>query len=154
MAVAVEPKRSVMSLVAMSMNAGQRLAVSAVLAVTDPDATAPAELQAKTNLVLGMVKWGSLMAVLGLFLAAGMISLAGDRGYGGGMSPEFVNDPAASESFAQLKTLLDDVNIEDRGCTEKVYRGLCSDLAKPGPLSHLERPNYDFARYLADRIGQ
>jgi energy-converting hydrogenase Eha subunit B len=77
-----------MSLIAMSMNAGQRLATSAVLAVTDPDATAPAELQAKTNVVLGMVKWGSLMAVLGLFLAAGMISLAGDRGYGGGMSPE------------------------------------------------------------------
>lgn len=56
--------------------------------IADPDANAPAELQAKTNTVLGLVKWGSLMAVLGLLLAAGMISLAGDRGYGGGMSPE------------------------------------------------------------------
>ncbi|MEP0941471.1 MAG: SRPBCC family protein [Rhizobiaceae bacterium] len=72
--------------------------------------------------------------------------------FGGGMSPDFVNDPHAQESFAQLKTLLDDVNVEDKGCTEKVFRGLSSDLAKPGPLSHLERPNYDFAQYLAERI--
>jgi len=72
--------------------------------------------------------------------------------FGGGMSPEFVNDPHAKESFKQLKSLLDDVNVEDMGCTEKVYRGLCSGLAKPGPLSHLERPNYDFAQYLSQRI--
>ena len=72
--------------------------------------------------------------------------------FGGGMAPEFVNDPSAKESFSQLKTLLDDVNIEDKGCTEKVFKGLCSDAAKPGPLSHLERPNYDFAQYLSNRI--
>ncbi len=72
--------------------------------------------------------------------------------FGGGMSPEFVNDPSAQESFKQLKNLLDEVNIEDMGCTEKVYRGLNSELARPGPLSHLERPNYDFAQYLAQRI--
>ena len=73
--------------------------------------------------------------------------------FGGGMSPEFVQDPESLKHFDQLKTLLDDVNVEDRGCTEKVYRGLCSDLAAPGHLSHLERPNYDFAQYLASRIG-
>ena len=72
--------------------------------------------------------------------------------FGGGMSPEYVNDPNAQESFKQLKALLDDVNVEDMGCTEKVYRGLCSGLATPGPLSHLERPNYDFAQYLSQRI--
>ncbi|NKB54048.1 MAG: Rieske 2Fe-2S domain-containing protein [Rhizobiaceae bacterium] len=72
--------------------------------------------------------------------------------FGGGMSPEFVNDPSAQESFKQLKNLLDHVNVEDMGCTEKVYRGLNSDLARPGPLSHLERPNYDFAQYLAQRL--
>jgi phenylpropionate dioxygenase-like ring-hydroxylating dioxygenase large terminal subunit len=72
--------------------------------------------------------------------------------FGGGMSPEFVNDPEAQAHFARLKNLLDDVNVEDRGCTEKVYRGLCSQFATPGHLSHLERPNYDFARYLASRI--
>jgi len=76
-----------------------------------------------------------------------------DIRFGGGMSPDYVNDPAAQAHFSQLKTLLDEVNIEDRDCTEKVYRGLCSDLATPGHLSHLERPNYDFARYLADRTA-
>ena len=69
--------------------------------------------------------------------------------FGGGMSPEFVNDPDAQVHFKAVKTLLDDVNIEDRGCTEKVFKGLLSDHATPGHLSHLERPNYDFAKYLA-----
>ncbi|MEO0829067.1 MAG: SRPBCC family protein [Pseudomonadota bacterium] len=68
--------------------------------------------------------------------------------YGGGLSPDYVNDPKAQEHFAQLKTLLDAVNDEDRGCTERVYRGLCSDLAQAGPLSHLERPNFEFASYI------
>lgn len=71
--------------------------------------------------------------------------------FGGGMSPEYAHDKEALEHFSALKTLLDEVNVEDRGCTEKVYKGLCSSLAAPGPLSHLERPNYDFAQYLASR---
>jgi phenylpropionate dioxygenase-like ring-hydroxylating dioxygenase large terminal subunit len=73
--------------------------------------------------------------------------------FGGGMSPDYVDDPESQRHFEALKTLLDEVNVEDRGCTEKVYRGLCSDFAVPGPLSHLERPNYDFARYLSSRIA-
>jgi len=73
--------------------------------------------------------------------------------FGGGMSPDFVNDPDARKHFAQLKTLLDEVNVEDRGCTERVFRGLSAGAAKPGHLSHLERPNFDFAQYLADRTG-
>ncbi|MCB2134371.1 MAG: Rieske 2Fe-2S domain-containing protein [Rhodobacteraceae bacterium] len=73
--------------------------------------------------------------------------------FGGGMSPHFVNDPDAATHFASVKTLLDAVNVEDRGCTEKVYAGLCSDLARPGHLSHLERPNYDFACYLNARVN-
>ena len=56
--------------------------------VPDPAPAAPAGLRAKTDLVLGLIKWASLIAVLGLLLASGMIALAGDRGYGGGMSPE------------------------------------------------------------------
>lgn len=72
--------------------------------------------------------------------------------FGGGMSPEFMNDPEAQTNFEHLKSLLHEVNVEDRGCTEKVYRGLLSEMAKPGPLSHLERPNFDFAQYLASRI--
>lgn len=73
--------------------------------------------------------------------------------FGGGMSPDYVNAPEAQQSFAQLKTLLDKVNVEDRGCTEKVYRGASADCAAAGHLSHLERPNYDFAQYLASRVG-
>ena len=73
--------------------------------------------------------------------------------FGGGMSPDFANDADAQSHFAQLKTLLDEVNIEDKGCTERVYRGLCSDMAKPGHLSHLERPNFDFATYIASMLN-
>jgi phenylpropionate dioxygenase-like ring-hydroxylating dioxygenase large terminal subunit len=72
--------------------------------------------------------------------------------FGGGMSNDYAGDADAQENFVALKDLLDRVNVEDRGCTEKVYRGLCSDLATPGHLSHLERPNYDFAQYLMSRI--
>ena len=73
--------------------------------------------------------------------------------FGGGMAPEYANDKEAQNHFTALKVLLDEVNVEDRGCTEKVYKGLCSSLAAPGPLSHLERPNYDFAQYLAKRTS-
>ncbi len=72
--------------------------------------------------------------------------------YGGGLAPEFVTDPQARDHFDRLKALLDAVNMEDKGCTERVYQGLCAGLSEPGPLSHLERPNYDFARYIASRI--
>ncbi len=44
--------------------------------------------------------------------------------------------------------------MEDKGCVERVYRGLCADLSEPGPLSHLERPNYDFARYIAGMMPE
>ena len=72
--------------------------------------------------------------------------------FGGGMSDGYADDADAQDNFLALKALLDDVNIEDRGCTEKVYKGLNSTFARPGHLSHLERPNYDFARYLLDRV--
>jgi hypothetical protein len=55
------------------------------------------------------------------------------------------------EYMAHLKTLLDAVNAEDRRGVETVFRGVQAPLAKPGQLSRLERPNYDFARYLAQR---
>ncbi|MEB8387008.1 Rieske 2Fe-2S domain-containing protein [Rhodobacteraceae bacterium KMM 6894] len=73
--------------------------------------------------------------------------------YGGGFDPHFANDPGVREYDEALQTLLDEVNLEDRGCTEKVYRGLSSGLARPGHLSHLERPIYDFARYINARVS-
>jgi phenylpropionate dioxygenase-like ring-hydroxylating dioxygenase large terminal subunit len=72
--------------------------------------------------------------------------------FAGGMSPDWLADPMADGHLAKVKALLEDVNIEDKGCTERVYQGLMSGLAVPGPLSHLERPNYDFAQYLARMI--
>ncbi|MBI2719443.1 MAG: Rieske 2Fe-2S domain-containing protein [Rhizobiales bacterium] len=69
--------------------------------------------------------------------------------FGGGMCNDFLDDMDVPELFRQLKDLLDKVNVEDKGCTERVYRGLTSELAAPGHLSHLERPNFDFATYLS-----
>ena len=73
--------------------------------------------------------------------------------FGGGMSDDYADDADAQDNFVALKELLDDVNIEDRGCTEKVYKGLNSTFARPGHLSHLERPNYDSARYLLNPVA-
>ena len=72
--------------------------------------------------------------------------------FGGGMSDDYKDDAEAQQNLLDLKTLLDEVNVEDRGCTEKVYRGLSADGAEPGHLSHLERPNFDFAQYLMSRM--
>jgi hypothetical protein len=68
------------------------------------------------------------------------------------MSAEWCADPKADQHFAAVKRLLDAVNVEDKGCVERVWQGLCAGLSGPGPLSHLERPNYDFARYIAGRM--
>jgi len=73
--------------------------------------------------------------------------------FGSGMAPDYAYSDEAQGHFRQVKALLDEVNVEDRGCTEKVYRGVCAGLSKPGHLSHLERPNFDFAQYLAERLG-
>lgn len=73
--------------------------------------------------------------------------------YGGGLAPEFVSDPQAAAHFEQLKALLDAVNMEDKGCTERVYQGLLSDLSAPGHLSHLERPNFEFAQYILSKVS-
>ncbi|WP_027896097.1 aromatic ring-hydroxylating oxygenase subunit alpha [Zestomonas thermotolerans] len=74
--------------------------------------------------------------------------------YGGGLSPEFVNDPKGQEYMDELKVLLDKVNAEDRMGVESVMRGVSSPLAKPGHLSHLERPNFDFARYILKQVSR
>ncbi len=74
--------------------------------------------------------------------------------FGGGMAADWAKDPAADQHFGAIKALLDDVNIEDKGCVERVYQGLCAGMSSPGPLSHLERPNYDFAQYIAGRMPQ
>ena len=49
--------------------------------------------------------------------------------------------------------MLDAVNEEDRTGVEAVFRGMNAPLAAPGHLSWLERPNHEFGRYLAGRVG-
>lgn len=73
--------------------------------------------------------------------------------FGGGLSPEFIDDPKAPDYVVTLKKLLDEVNVEDRQCTERVFRGLNSQKAAPGHLSYLERPIYDFMQYVAERTA-
>jgi len=75
-----------------------------------------------------------------------------DMTYGGGLAPEFRDDPDAQKHFASLKHLLDEVNAEDKGCTEKVFRGLVGAMTEPGHLSHLERPNFEFANYILSKL--
>ncbi|WP_225029193.1 aromatic ring-hydroxylating oxygenase subunit alpha [Xinfangfangia pollutisoli] len=74
--------------------------------------------------------------------------------YGGGMSADWCADPQAATHLAQLRALLDDVNVEDKGCVERVFRGLKAGLSAPGALSHLERPNYEFASWIAARMPE
>lgn len=73
--------------------------------------------------------------------------------YGGGMAPDFMNDPEGAEHVARAKEILDTVNEEDRVGTEAVFRGMKAGLARPGHLSYLERPNFEFGQYLARRIA-
>ena len=73
--------------------------------------------------------------------------------FGGGMSAPYMADPQAPAQLATVKAMLDHVNAEDRGCTERVYRGLLSRLADPGALSHLERPNFEFAQYVSRKVN-
>ena len=73
--------------------------------------------------------------------------------FGGGFAPEFIADPRIEEYNASFRSLLAEVNIEDQGCTEAVFRGVNAGLSRPGHLSHLERPIYDFLRYIASRTG-
>lgn len=73
--------------------------------------------------------------------------------FGGGLAPEFMDDPKAQDYGTTLKKLLDEVNLEDRQCTERVFRGVNAEKATPGHLSYLERPIYDFMQYVAERTA-
>ena len=72
--------------------------------------------------------------------------------FGGGMSADWCADPQAGAHLAAVKALLDAVNTEDKGCVERVFAGISAGMSSPGPLSHLERPIFEFAQYLASRI--
>ena len=74
-------------------------------------------------------------------------------GFGGGMSPDFVADPEAQAHFAATEDAAG--RGQRRGSRlhrEGLPRPLVGPRRGPGHLSHLERPNYDFARYLAAQM--
>jgi phenylpropionate dioxygenase-like ring-hydroxylating dioxygenase large terminal subunit len=72
--------------------------------------------------------------------------------YGGGLARHFIEDEKGPGYMADMKKLLDEVNEEDRIGVERVFRGLNAPLARPGHLSYLERPNYEFGQYLARQM--
>ena len=53
--------------------------------------------------------------------------------------------------LAEVITFFDKVNAEDKFVVEGIAVGSRAPLARPGPLSWLEREVHDFARYL-DRL--
>lgn len=57
-------------------------------AIADPKASAPDKVVDGVNLALGLVKYLSLAAIVAVFVASGVIVLAGNSGHGTGMTPE------------------------------------------------------------------
>jgi hypothetical protein len=51
-----------------------------------------------------------------------------------------------------MLTFFDKVNGEDRFVVEGLFQGTGAPLAKPGPLSWLEREIHDFITYLSGRL--
>ena len=62
------------------------------------------------------------------------------------------SSPDSEKHIAGIRNLLNKVNSEDRPTVENLYRASASDLARQGPMSHLERNVYEFTRYLARRL--
>jgi phenylpropionate dioxygenase-like ring-hydroxylating dioxygenase large terminal subunit len=55
--------------------------------------------------------------------------------------------------LADVVSFFDKVNAEDRFVVEGIHVGARAPLARPGPLSWLEREVHDFARYLDTRLN-
>jgi len=62
------------------------------------------------------------------------------------------NVPDREAHVAELRSLLDQVNSEDRPTVERLFRTAKSERAIPGPMSYLERNVFEFDRYLARKL--
>jgi len=70
--------------------------------------------------------------------------------FGAAIAPEVAAGLNDLESFvADLVGFFDRVNAEDKDIVEGLFEGTAAPLAKPGPLSWLEREIHDFQAYLA-----
>ena len=59
----------------------------------------------------------------------------------------------AREAAEHLEALYREVNEEDRVRLESIQENVGSRFAGTGPISHLEKPNWDFTRYIARRLA-
>jgi len=73
--------------------------------------------------------------------------------YGAALAPEVL---AASDDPDTLTKdvikFLDQVNEEDRGVVEGIFKGSIGSLSSAGPLCWLERENHEFTQYIARRL--
>jgi len=60
--------------------------------------------------------------------------------------------PDREAHIAELRSLLDQVNSEDRPTVERLLQTAKSERATPGPMSYLERNVFEFDRYLARKL--
>jgi phenylpropionate dioxygenase-like ring-hydroxylating dioxygenase large terminal subunit len=77
-----------------------------------------------------------------------------DVRFGAALAPEVLAGLEDRDAFTRdLVAFFDRVNDEDRFVVEGMYAGLRAPLARPGPLTRLEREIHDFIGYLARRLA-
>jgi phenylpropionate dioxygenase-like ring-hydroxylating dioxygenase large terminal subunit len=73
--------------------------------------------------------------------------------FGAAIAPEVLADQDDPEQFLdETRKFLHHVQEEDRFVVEGIYKGVCSPLSNPGPLSWLERENHEFTQYIAKKL--
>ena len=73
--------------------------------------------------------------------------------FGAAIAPEVIEDQKDPETFLkETKKFLYEVQNEDRFVVEGIYKGVCSPLGQPGPLSWLERENHEFTQYISRKL--
>ncbi len=74
--------------------------------------------------------------------------------FGAAIAPEVLEDQDDPEQFLdETRKFLHHVQEEDRFVVEGIYKGVCSPLSNPGPLSWLERENHEFTQYIAKKLA-
>lgn len=77
-----------------------------------------------------------------------------DVRFGVALAPEVLEAcPDRGAFVRELVGFFDRVNEEDRAVVEGIYAGIRAPLARPGPLSWLERKLHDFIGYPARRLA-
>ena len=73
--------------------------------------------------------------------------------FGIALAPEVNNNIQDRKKFiSELNTFFDKVNAEDKKIVESIFESTKAPLAKPGPLSWLEREIHDLIFYLSKRL--